>query len=78
MNTTSQNAAIKADLLEGKQITQLYALNAYGCMRLASRIFDLRDAGLPVKTAISQGDKRYAVYYIDKADIEWYLKKQAV
>ncbi|MCI2049018.1 MAG: helix-turn-helix domain-containing protein [Lachnospiraceae bacterium] len=31
-------------------ITPIVALNAYGCMRLASRIFDLRSQGMKIVT----------------------------
>jgi hypothetical protein len=41
--TDSQNALIKGWLLNGYSITQLEALNQFGCFRLAARIADLRD-----------------------------------
>ncbi|NDV20848.1 hypothetical protein GO013_15665 [Pseudodesulfovibrio sp. JC047] len=40
-----QADAILAHMQSGKPITQFEALNEYGCMRLASRIHDLRRAG---------------------------------
>lgn len=40
---TSQNRKIRKYLESGKCITSLEALNLFGCMRLASRIWDLRD-----------------------------------
>ena len=64
MKTDSQNALIKGWLLNGHPITQLEALNMFGCFRLAARISDLRDEGLDIKTHIvtlSNG-KRIASY----------------
>jgi hypothetical protein len=40
--TDSQNALIKGWLLNGYSITQLEALNQFGCFRLAARIADLK------------------------------------
>ncbi|MBI9080856.1 MAG: helix-turn-helix domain-containing protein [Pseudodesulfovibrio sp.] len=40
-----QADAILTHMRSGKTITQFEALNKYGCMRLASRIHDLRRAG---------------------------------
>ena len=49
-SSASQNAQIKEWLQQGKTITSLEALNMFGCMRLASRICDLRDDGIPIHT----------------------------
>ena len=46
----SQCQAIAAFLESGKSITSLQALNLFGCMRLASRICDLRDKGYDIET----------------------------
>lgn len=46
----SQNKQIAAWLNAGKSITQLDALNMFGCMRLASRINDLRNRGMNIVT----------------------------
>ena len=46
----SQCKQIAAWLNEGKSITQLDALRMFGCMRLASRICDLRERGMNIKT----------------------------
>lgn len=64
METTTQTAAIKAALLNGEVITPLDALNRFGCLRLGARIWDLRNAGLPVEMILSEGKKRYAKYFI--------------
>jgi hypothetical protein len=44
----SQNALIKGWLLNGYSLTQMEALNQFGCFRLAARISDLRDEGLHI------------------------------
>lgn len=44
----SQCAQIKQWLLSGHKITQLEALDLFGCMRLASRIHDLRNRGMEI------------------------------
>ena len=46
----SQNKRIAAWLNSGKSITQFDALNMFGCMRLASRINDLRNRGMNIVT----------------------------
>jgi hypothetical protein len=60
---------ILSDLERGETITPLDALNNYGCMRLASRIHDLKRDGFDVqkKTIIRDG-KIYAAYYIPTAN----------
>lgn len=66
--TDSQNALIKGWLLNGYSITQLEALNQFGCFRLAARIADLRDQCLNVVTEIVtlENGKRVARYYLKK------------
>lgn len=46
----SQKSKILAYLRTGKSITQFEALHRFGCMRLASRINDLRNDGWGVLT----------------------------
>ena len=62
--TDSQNALIKGWLLNGYSITQLEALNQFGCFRLAARIADLRDEGFKIETKIVtlENGKRVAMY----------------
>jgi hypothetical protein len=66
--TDSQNALIKGWLLNGYTITQLEALNQFGCFRLAARIADLRDKGLNVVTDMVTLDngKRVARYFLKR------------
>lgn len=55
-------------------ITQLDALRDIGCMRLASRISDLREQGYPIGRRMKTGKNRYgdsvsfAEYYLIKED----------
>lgn len=64
----SQNYQLAADLLRGKRITQLDALAEYGCMRLPSRIHELRSAGYAIETeeVTTHTGKRIARYFIRK------------
>ena len=64
----SQNALIKGWLLNGYSITQLEALNQFGCFRLAARISDLRDQSLNVVTEIVtlENGKRVARYFLKR------------
>ena len=49
-------------------ITALQALNMFGCMRLASRISDLRSEGFPIaKEMIEVNGKRVAQYWLQRA-----------
>ena len=45
---TTQNQRILRYMTANKSITQIQALNECGCMRLASRISDLRKEGYPI------------------------------
>jgi hypothetical protein len=65
----TQTDMILTDLERGQTITPLDALNNYGCMRLASRVHELKKDGFDVrkKTIIRDG-KSYAAYYIPVAD----------
>ena len=44
---------------ENGSITQLDALREFGCMRLASRISDLKRQGVPVKRTMETAKNRY-------------------
>jgi hypothetical protein len=66
-STDSQTALIKGWLLNGYSITQLDALNMFGCFRLSARIANLRDEGLDIITdMVNVNDKRIAKYYLNK------------
>jgi hypothetical protein len=66
-STDSQTALIKGWLLNGRSITQLDALNMFGCFRLAARIANIREEGFDIVTdMITVNDKRVANYYLQK------------
>ena len=44
---------------EKGSITQLDALREFGCMRLASRISDLKRQGIPIKRTMETSKNRY-------------------
>ena len=56
---TTQCDKILSYIEENKSITQLDALREFGCMRLASRISDLRRQGIPIKTTFETSKNRY-------------------
>lgn len=63
----SQCKRILAYLLNGSRITSLEALRLFGCMRLASRISDLRKSEIKFKATRVETTtgKRVAQYYIE-------------
>ncbi len=61
----TQKENIKQHLLKGKPITQLQALDLYGCMRLAPVIHKLRNEDMSIKTVdVPHNGSSYAKYYI--------------
>lgn len=66
----SQNTQIRLWLMAGHTITSLEALNMFGCMRLASRVFDLREQGLDigVRKKITASGKYVAEYWLKNAE----------
>lgn len=65
-STDSQNRAILAYLRSGKRLTQLKALELFGCMRLPSRIHDIKKAGIVIKDQFITlaNNKRVKEYWI--------------
>ena len=63
----SQNKLILEYLEIGNKITALEALNNFGCFRLSSRIFDLRQKGHNIITHKKKVDgKTFAEYSLEK------------
>lgn len=59
----TQTEMIRAHLQSGRDLTPIDALNHYGCFRLAARIKELRNQGLPIETLTEQRDgKTWAKY----------------
>jgi len=63
-SSATQCAQIKEWLMAGNKLTSLDALNMFGCMRLASRIHDLRERGMNiVKQRIQTASGKYVAQY---------------
>lgn len=59
----TQTNLILSALKRGEKLTPITALKRYGCFRLAARIQDLRDNGVPVNTTMVRvGESRVARY----------------
>ena len=69
-SSESQNKRIFAYLMEGHRITNLEALNLFGCMRLASRISDIRrdhpEVNIKVDMIETATKKKVAQYYVSQ------------
>jgi len=65
----TQRSRIISILKNGDTLTSLDALHRLGCMRLASRISELRKKGLPVKSRFikTEGGKQVKEYWLDCA-----------
>lgn len=63
---TTQTAKILRHLIQGRRLTQLEALQRFGCLRLSARIKDLRDSGYTVECENykTPTGKRVGRYYI--------------
>ena len=62
----SQEKQIKHYLESGGRVSGISALDKFGCYRLSSVIFNLRDKGLAIKTKmVKHGQKSYAEYYLE-------------
>ena len=70
----SQNQMIAEYLKSGKSITGLEALHKFGCMRLASRIHDLKDRGMNIVGSMVYNTddegrrKKWKVYWLGGAN----------
>lgn len=63
-SSATQCAQISDWLMQGNKLTSLEALTMFGCLRLASRIHDLRERGLNIHTErIQVPSGKYVVQY---------------
>jgi len=70
--TTTQNFKILEHLKTGKTITPIDALMEFHCLRLAARVFNLREQGWPIHTdRITNGEKTYAEYSLNQDKKTW-------
>ena len=63
--TKTQKERILNHLERGKSLTQLQALDKFGCMRLASVVNKLKNEGYDIETTMvhnKKTDKNYASY----------------
>lgn len=69
-SSESQNKQIFAYLMDGHRITSLEALKLFGCMRLASRISDIRrdhpEVNIKVDRIETATKKKVAQYYVSQ------------
>ena len=64
----TQNNRILAHIKRHGSITPLEALNEYGCLRLAARVYELREAGHKIDMErVDWGNKHFARYYMRKS-----------
>ncbi len=67
----TQSEQIVRHLRDYGSITSMEAMREYGIMRLASRISDLKKAGMPIRAEMVSGKNRYgeatsyARYYLE-------------
>ena len=61
MARQSQREQILQYLKNGNSITQMEAIELFGCTRLAARINELRDEGYPIKSKMISSKNRYGV-----------------
>lgn len=67
----TQSERIVRHLRDYGSITSMEAMREYGIMRLASRISDLKKAGMPIRAEMVSGKNRYgettsyARYYLE-------------
>lgn len=66
--SATQCNMIAAWLEKGYSITSLEALEMFGCLRLSSRIWDLKERGMNIqkKTIVLPNKKRVCEYFIPK------------
>ena len=63
----TQAEQIQKHLESGKKLTAAQAYEKYGCLRLASRIFNLKKTGLPIITEmVTKNGSTFASYQIVK------------
>ena len=59
----SQSDEILAYLKTGATLTPLEALSRFGCLRLAARCRDMREAGYRIETTIRRNGRKYYAEY---------------
>jgi len=63
----TQQEQIQKHWESGKKITAVMAYEKFGCLRLASRIFNLKKAGLPIiSEMVTKNGSTFASYQLVK------------
>lgn len=70
MQTETQNQMIKSVLDRGTHITPLDALNWFGSMRLAARVYDLKQTGYPIDKYVREVNGKRVTYYFKASTVE--------
>jgi hypothetical protein len=61
----NQEKQILDYLRQGNAVTPLVALEKFGCMRLAARVYRLREQGFKIETRHKRSNNKvYAEYYL--------------
>lgn len=69
LHKANQQWRILDHLIRNRTISPLEALDVYGCYRLGARIYDLRQAGIKIKTIRKQNEeKSWAEYRLVEDD----------
>jgi hypothetical protein len=64
----NQEKQILDYLRQGNAVTPLVALEKFGCMRLAARVYRLREQGYEIETRHKKANNKvYAEYYLNGA-----------
>lgn len=68
MTTEAQNSRVLRHLQTGRSLSPLIALERYGIMRLAARIYDLKRKGFRIEShRVKFGAKSWCSYMLDRA-----------
>jgi len=59
----SQNKMLKTILDQGTHLSAIDALNMIGTMRLAARVYDIKQEGYPVDKYVSEQNGKRITYY---------------
>lgn len=70
MQTETQNKMLKNILDQGTHITPIDALNMIGSMRLAARVYDLKQSGYPVDKYVREVNGKRVTYYYKSNTVE--------
>ena len=70
MQTETQNQMLKSILDQGTHITPIDALNMIGTMRLAARVFDLKQSGYPIDKYVREVNGKRVTYYCKSNTVE--------